>query len=239
MMRVTLFTLLVLAAPAAADDANRLFEQGRAEIKDGNYAAGCALLEQSYELERAPGTQLNLGECAEHAGKLRSAWLLYDAAAREYARTDRPKQAEFARKRADALAPRLAKAVDVPKLARAGAASPAPARPLNPWRPAAYAGAAVTTLSLATFGFATAALMDVGGGNKCAPEGEPQTQFACRHGVLLVNVGNVASWAFIAGAVFTGVAIYKTRKRDATNRSLFVTPAVSSELTGIRAGARW
>lgn len=107
--------LLVLAclcgvanAEPPSREANRLFEDGRAQLKAGNYAAACPLLEQSYELERAPGTQLNLGDCDEHADKLRDAWLLYDAAAREYERTDRPKQAEFARHLADALAPRLA-----------------------------------------------------------------------------------------------------------------------------------
>ena len=107
--------LLVLAclcgvanAEPPSREANRLFEDGRAQLKAGNYAAACPLLEQSYELERAPGTQLNLGDCDEHADKLRDAWLLYDAAAREYERTNRPKQAEFARHLADALAPRLA-----------------------------------------------------------------------------------------------------------------------------------
>lgn len=62
MKRAAALLVVLAASTAAADevpnpDANRLFEEGRARIKTGDYEAGCALLERSYELERAPGTQ--------------------------------------------------------------------------------------------------------------------------------------------------------------------------------------
>ncbi|HEU4616168.1 MAG TPA: hypothetical protein VFS15_28920, partial [Kofleriaceae bacterium] len=66
------------AAPddAATDDAappkesTRLFEEGRALAKQGKYEQACATFSRSLELERAPGTLLNLADCHEHLGHL-------------------------------------------------------------------------------------------------------------------------------------------------------------------------
>lgn len=111
---VVVAALLCGAAVARGEpnpEAKRLFDEGRALVDQGKAAEACARFAQSYDLEHAPGTMLNLGECAERAGELGRAWSLYDEAAREYDRTSRSAGARFAHERADALAPRLAMVV--------------------------------------------------------------------------------------------------------------------------------
>ena len=98
-------------ARAESAEATRLFEEGRALAEQGKYAEACERYARSYELDRGPGTMLNLGDCAEREGKYRRAWLMYDAAAAEYVKEEKPARARFARGRADALAPRLATVV--------------------------------------------------------------------------------------------------------------------------------
>jgi hypothetical protein len=108
----TLTVAGVGVARAEDPEAKRLFEEGRALAEQGKFAEACELYARSYELERAPGTMLNLGDCAEREGKFRRAWLMYDAAAAEYEREKKPARViKFARDRADALAPRLATVV--------------------------------------------------------------------------------------------------------------------------------
>jgi hypothetical protein len=112
-MRAELVVACVLGAAQVArgepnPEASRLFEEARALLEQGRAAEACARFAQSYELEHAPGTMLNLGECAERAGELGRAWSLYDEAAREYEQQNRASSARFARGRADALAPKLA-----------------------------------------------------------------------------------------------------------------------------------
>jgi len=131
---------VLVAGPAHADpdDANRLFAEGLALQKQNKYPEACAKFAQSYELDLAasrpaPGTQLNLGDCAEREGKIHRAYLLFDAAAHAYERKladanakleADPKAADakrdrdramagvrFARDRANELTPRLAKVV--------------------------------------------------------------------------------------------------------------------------------
>lgn len=112
-MRAELVVACVLCAARVARgepnaEAARLFEEARALLEQGKATEACARFAQSYDLERAPGTMLNLGECAERAGELGRAWSLYDEAAREYEQQSRASSAKFARDRADALAPKLA-----------------------------------------------------------------------------------------------------------------------------------
>ncbi len=141
-MRIlTLVWLVLFANIASADnaaDATKAFEEGLALQKEGKYADACGRFAKSFELDKlagrpAPGTQLNLGECAEREGQLRKAYVLFDDAALEYGRRAKaaetslvkdPTSAELkrdldratagmrlARERADALAPKLAKVV--------------------------------------------------------------------------------------------------------------------------------
>jgi tetratricopeptide (TPR) repeat protein len=111
---VLVFVIALAAPPAAAQGdaaAAKLFEEGRALAEQGKYEEACERFAKSFELERAAGTMLNLGDCAERQGQPARAWQLYDAAAREYEQAGKAKAATFARGRADALAPRLATVV--------------------------------------------------------------------------------------------------------------------------------
>ncbi len=112
---IAIGSILVLGAPGAgaqgSPEAARLFQEGRTLAEQGKHDEACERFARSHELERAAGTMLNLGDCAERAGELRRAWLLYAEAAREYEQTGKAGPARFARDRADALAPRLATVV--------------------------------------------------------------------------------------------------------------------------------
>jgi len=112
---IAVCAVLALGTPSAGAQGNpaatQLFEEGRALAEQGKYEEACDRYAKSYELERAAGTMLNLGDCAERAGELRRAWLMYDAAAHEYEKAGKTSGARFARERADALAPRLATVV--------------------------------------------------------------------------------------------------------------------------------
>jgi hypothetical protein len=109
-----LIALGIVAATAHAQPPNnqaaqgaRLFDEGRALVKEGKYAEACEKFAASFQLDRAAGTQLNLGDCAEREGKLRKAWLLFDDAARAYQKGGREAAAKLARQRAIALEPKL------------------------------------------------------------------------------------------------------------------------------------
>ncbi|HTR50663.1 MAG TPA: hypothetical protein VMJ10_08145 [Kofleriaceae bacterium] len=110
MHRFALVLVVVAASPAFADDAKQqaaqLFEEGRQLDKDGKYAEACDKLAQSFALDAAPGTELNLGDCHEHLGHLAEAWHRFDHAAVQFeaAKDDR---AKYARERRDALEPKL------------------------------------------------------------------------------------------------------------------------------------
>jgi hypothetical protein len=57
--------------PAFAETrADELFQEGRKAMKTNDWPAALASLSQSYKLEPAPGTLLNVAECEMHVGKL-------------------------------------------------------------------------------------------------------------------------------------------------------------------------
>jgi len=98
------------AGPAetrAAADA--LFREGRALVKQRQFAAGCAKLEASQNLDPAPGTLLALADCFEKDGRLASAWSTWnDAVVLARQRNDKRRQ-ETAEKRAKSLEGKLPK----------------------------------------------------------------------------------------------------------------------------------
>jgi tetratricopeptide (TPR) repeat protein len=110
MGRLAIVMLLLAAGIAVAQpvvpEGTRLFEEGRELAKQGRYAAACAKFQQSLELDRAPGTSLNYGDCLEHLGQLRKAFLMYEEAALAFAR-DQDARATFARDRANSVLPKL------------------------------------------------------------------------------------------------------------------------------------
>ena len=88
--------------PAAAE---RLFQDARSALVAGNYDAACPMFAESYRLDPAPGTMLNLADCEERRGQLARAWQhfrrLYDVLP---ASDERRAEAKL---RADAVEPRI------------------------------------------------------------------------------------------------------------------------------------
>src|SRR5258706_14475262 len=94
--------LLALVATARADhkqDAAQLFEEGRALRDQGRYDDACERFAQSNELERAAGTEANLGDCQEHLGHIAEAHHWFDDAAVLWD-AEGDARADYARKRA-------------------------------------------------------------------------------------------------------------------------------------------
>lgn len=106
-----------LAAPAARAQsaaeprasAHALFEQGRALLNAGRYAEACTKLEESHQVEPAPGTLLNLADCYERIGRTATAWELFLDVAALAQSAGRAQHETMARARAQALEPKLSK----------------------------------------------------------------------------------------------------------------------------------
>ena len=88
--------------PAAAA---ALFREGRDAVKRGDYVTAYAKLDESYRLDPAVGTLLNLADCSEHIGKLATAWQLFRQAAERLGPDDNRLPA--AKVRIASLAPRV------------------------------------------------------------------------------------------------------------------------------------
>lgn len=110
MGRIALALVMLCAGTAAfaqpKPEGTRLFEEGRELAKAGKFAEACEAFEQSFAIDRAPGTSLNYGDCLEHLGQLRKAWQMYDEAAGEFDKLG-DARGTFARERATSLAPKL------------------------------------------------------------------------------------------------------------------------------------
>jgi hypothetical protein len=134
------------ASTETAAGAQALFFEGRRLVTEGQYAAGCARLDQSEKLDPAPGTLINLADCYEKSGKLATAWIAYHDAAVAAERASRDAWAKQARDRAQLLEPRVPKlsvVVDEPvpglEVQRDGAAiAPSALGLAVPVDPAAY-----------------------------------------------------------------------------------------------------
>lgn len=99
---------VVTAAPVPnPKEADALFKQARALIKEGKTAQACPLFEKSHVLDPALGTLLNLGDCYETTGRLVQAFLSFNEAAAWASRNHEANRAEIARGRAAGLKGRL------------------------------------------------------------------------------------------------------------------------------------
>ncbi len=85
--------------------AESLFRDGRKLLSDNRVADACRKLEESYRLDPAQGTLLNLAMCHEQEGKLATAWAEFNEAMVEARKTGRDKPEAFARERIQALEP--------------------------------------------------------------------------------------------------------------------------------------
>ncbi|AKV02849.1 hypothetical protein AKJ09_09512 [Labilithrix luteola] len=121
MKRRTVMTIALVLAPATswaagpqkngpnAAAAQSLFYEARALMKDGRYTEACPKLEESLKLDDGIGTRFNLADCNEHLGKVATAWASFlDVAALSKANNQLERE-KVARKRAQALEPRLPK----------------------------------------------------------------------------------------------------------------------------------
>ncbi len=103
-----LVTFTISTAGAQSVEAEALWQEGRRLMKEGKIAEACTKLEASDHLDSTPGSLLVVGDCREQNNQLATAWSFFlKAVSAARSLGDSKRQAE-ARKRADALAPRLA-----------------------------------------------------------------------------------------------------------------------------------
>ena len=99
-------------AMASGDEvatAQVLFDDGKRLMTQGRWAEACPKLAESQRLAPAIGTEFNLADCWEHAGRLASAWAAFlDVVDQTHKRGEAPREAA-ARARADAIARRMGK----------------------------------------------------------------------------------------------------------------------------------
>jgi hypothetical protein len=107
-------SVLFGAAPAAAQTstdrvlAEALFREGRELMEHGKTSEACGKFGESYRLDRALGTLLNLALCHEREGKTATAWAEFSDAVSEAARAGDDREA-FAGKHLSALSQELSR----------------------------------------------------------------------------------------------------------------------------------
>ncbi len=107
------------ASPVSTDNralAEVLFFTARGMMEAQRYPEACQKLAESYRLDPAAGTLLNLAVCHEKQGKIASAWGEYSQSASDARRANRPEREELAKEHIAALEPDLPMmAINVPK----------------------------------------------------------------------------------------------------------------------------
>lgn len=111
------------AESSAADRAlaEALFRDANALIAEGKIAEACPKLVESYRLDPKLGALLYVATCHEQEGKTATAWIEFNEAATMAARARQPAREKMARRRADALEPKLTRVVIEPVAPAAGA----------------------------------------------------------------------------------------------------------------------
>ena len=96
--------LALAPSSARAQDANaeELFRRAKALMTANKHAEACPMLEESYRLEKAMGTLLNLALCHEKIGKVASAWVEFRAVEQQARAASPPREdrAKLAREHA-------------------------------------------------------------------------------------------------------------------------------------------
>ena len=108
---ISSFILWPCTAQSQTDSATArvLFEEGRKLIAQKQFTEACPKFEESYRLDSAIGTLLNLADCWERTGRTASAWARFLEVAELTKRLGQVDRERLARARATALEPRLSK----------------------------------------------------------------------------------------------------------------------------------
>lgn len=85
-----------------------LFQKGRLLMETGKLTEACPIFEESYRLDPAPGTLLNIAACSRLSGKTATAWGQFLEAERAFVRKGDPRRAAFAKQQAGEIEPMLA-----------------------------------------------------------------------------------------------------------------------------------
>ena len=99
--------------PSAEDRAlaEALFQEGRTLIEGGNTAAACRKFEESYRMDKAPGTLLNMARCHQLEGRVATSWAEFFQVAAEARRDGRDDREKVALESIRELEPRIPKLV--------------------------------------------------------------------------------------------------------------------------------
>lgn len=87
--------------------AEMLFFTARGLMEAGRYPEACGKLNESYRLDPAAGTLLNLAVCNEKIGKIASAWGEFRDSIAEARRSNRPDREQLATERVKVIEPEL------------------------------------------------------------------------------------------------------------------------------------
>jgi len=103
----TLTVAPAVLAQSAEKAAQAAFDQGLELMKQHKLAEACPKLEESQRLDPGMGTAFRLAECYEGLGRLARAWTLYRSVIAEAQAKKEHQREAFAKKRSDALEPKL------------------------------------------------------------------------------------------------------------------------------------
>jgi hypothetical protein len=96
-------------SPSGEAMAEMLYRQGRQLMADGKTSEACPKFAESYRLDAATGTLLNLAACHEAEKKLATAWLEYTEAVTLARRDKREDRIRFAQERLASIEPKLSR----------------------------------------------------------------------------------------------------------------------------------